>query len=399
MMEDFSANASALGYFYQSRYALFLLLSRAEADAELCVERLDDISFERDGSAIELLQTKHHIKATASLSDASTALWKTLRVWSAALVENKIRPGETILTLVTTGRAPKDSAAAKLRPHPTRDRDHQAALKILREVADQSDSRTNRPAYEAFRNLSDRQQSELVMSIQLLDASPNILDTGGRILDQLRLSTRPQFLEAVYERIEGWWFNRLIQHLSADSTAPILYRELLDQINDLQEQYHTDNLPIEFLPIEFLDAIAPDEQKLGAKERLFIEQLRLVAVAAPRIRKAINDYYRAFQQRSKWVREDLLLVGELETYERRLVDEWERLFERMKENLGDHAEETTLQHEGRALFNAVEDLELNIRPRCNEPYIMRGSFHLLANQLRVGWHADFVQRLNQLLTT
>ncbi|HMX29338.1 MAG TPA: hypothetical protein PKC13_27380, partial [Blastocatellia bacterium] len=155
----------------------------------------------------------------------------------------------------------------------------------------------------------------------------------------------------------------------------------------------------EFLPIEFLDAIAPDEQKLGAKERLFIEQLRLVAVAAPRIRKAINDYYRAFQQRSKWVREDLLLVGELETYERRLVDEWERLFERMKENLGDHAEETTLQHEGRALFNAVEDLELNIRPRCNEPYIMRGSFHLLANQLRVGWHADFVQRLNQLLTT
>lgn len=398
-MEDFSANASALGYFYQSRYALFLLLSRAEADAELCVERLDDISFERDGSAIELLQTKHHIKATASLSDASTALWKTLRVWSAALVENKIRPGETILTLVTTGRAPKDSAAAKLRPHPTRDRDHQAALKILREVADQSDSRTNRPAYEAFRNLSDRQQSELVMSIQLLDASPNILDTGGRILDQLRLSTRPQFLEAVYERIEGWWFNRLIQHLSADSTAPILYRELLDQINDLQEQYHTDNLPIEFLPIEFLDAIAPDEQKLGAKERLFIEQLRLVAVAAPRIRKAINDYYRAFQQRSKWVREDLLLVGELETYERRLVDEWERLFERMKENLGDHAEETTLQHEGRALFNAVEDLELNIRPRCNEPYIMRGSFHLLANQLRVGWHADFVQRLNQLLTT
>ena len=98
MMEDFSANASALGYFYQSRYALFLLLSRAEADAELFVERLDDISFEQGDDPVELLQTKHHIKATASLSDASTALWKTLRVWSVALAENKIRPGETILT-------------------------------------------------------------------------------------------------------------------------------------------------------------------------------------------------------------------------------------------------------------------------------------------------------------
>lgn len=396
MMEDFSANASALGYFYQSRYALFLLLSRpdtGDADAEMSVERLDDISFERDGNAVELLQTKHHIKATASLSDASTALWKTLRIWSVALAENKIRPGETILTLVTTGRAPKDSAASKLRPHTTRERDWQAALKILCEVANLSESQTNRPAYEAFQKLSDRQQRALVESIQLLDSSPNILDTRQRILNHLRISTRPQFMEAVYERIEGWWFNRLIGHLSTGFAAPILYRELLDQINDVQEQYHADNLPI-----EFLDAVAPDEQKLGAKERAFIEQLRLVLVGEPRIRKAINDYYRAFQQRSKWVREDLLLVGELETYEQRLLDEWERRFESMKENLGGGAEESTLQTEGRALFNAVEKLELNIRPRCNEPYVMRGSFQMLANQLRVGWHANFINRLNQLLS-
>lgn len=396
-MKDFSANASALGYFYQSRYALFLLLSRANAngaDAEMSVEGLDDISFERGGNAVELLQTRHQIKATASLSDAGTALWKTLRVWSAAAAENKSRPGETILTLVTTGRAPKGSAAAGLRPHATGDRDWQMALKILRDVADQSDSQTNRPSYEAFRNLSDHRQRALVESIQLLDSSPSILDTRERILDQLRISTRPQFLEAVYRRVEDWWFNRLIEHLSVGSAAPILYRELLDQINDLPERYRADNLPI-----EFLGAVAPEEGTPGARERVFIEQLRLVMVGQPRIRQAINDYYRAFQQRSKWVREDLLLVGELETYERRLVDEWKRRFENVSENLGDDTPESAFQHEGRALFNAVEQLELNIRPRCNEPYVMRGSFHMLADQLRVGWHADFVQRLNQLLTT
>ncbi len=394
MMEDFSANASALGYFYQSRYALFLLLARADVDAGMSVERLDDISFEQCGNAAELLQTKHHIKATASLSDASTALWKTLYVRSVALAENNVRPHETILTLVTTGRAPKDSAASKLRPHTSRDRDSQTALKILSEVASQSDSQTNRPAYEAYRKLSEHQQRALVESIHLLDSSPNIPDTRERILNQLQISTRPQFLESVYERVEGWWFDRLIRHFSADSTSPILYRELLDQINDLPEQYHSDNLLI-----EFLDAIAPDEQKLSSKEQAFLKQLRLVMVDEPGIRKAINDYYRAFQQRSKWVREDLLLLGELEAYEERLVHEWEHFFQGMKENLGDSPEETTVQREGRALFNAVEKLELNIRPRCNEPYVMRGSFHILANQQRVGWHADFINRLNQLLST
>jgi len=393
MMGEFSANASALGYFYQSRYALFLLLSRAEADAEMSVERLDDISFGQGDNPVELLQTKHHIKATASLSDASTALWKTLRVWSVAFAESRISPGETILTLVTTGRAPRDSAAIKLRPHTTNTRDPENALKILREVASTSESQTNRPAYDAFRQLSDRQQRALVASINLLDASPNILDTRDQILKQMRIGTRPQFLETVYERIEGWWFNRLIQHLSSDSRPPILYRELLDQINDIQEEFHADNLPI-----DFLDAIAPDENKLGQKEKAFIEQLRLVMVSEPLIRKAINDYYRAFQQRSKWVREDLLLVGELEGYEKRLVDEWERLFESMKEDSVDGADELSLKREGRALFNTIQKLNLNIRPRCDEPYVMRGSFHILANQLRVGWHANFINRLGNLLT-
>lgn len=246
MMEDFSANASALGYFYQSRYALFLLLSRAEADAELYVERLDDVSFEQGENPVEVLQARHQIKATASLSDASTALWKTLRRWSLAIAEARVRPGETILALTTTGRAPKDSAASKLRPHATRDRDPQTALKILSEVASKSESQTNRPAYEAFRKLSDRQQRALVESIQLLDSSPNIQDTRDRILDQLRISARPQFLEAIYGRVEGWWFNRLIQHLSSDASSPISTRELLDQINDLQEHHHADNLPIGF---------------------------------------------------------------------------------------------------------------------------------------------------------
>lgn len=392
MSGEFSANASALGYFYQARYALFLLMLRAEANAEMFVERLDDISFEQGSNPVELLQTKHHIKSTASLSDASVDLWKTLRVWSVSVAEHIVNPGETILTLVTTGRAPKGSAASKLRPSATQDRDTDAALITLRNVAESSTSQANQEAFAVFRGLAERQQRTLVSSINVLDSSPNILDTREFILKQMRIGTRPQFLDAVYERIEGWWFNRIVQHLAADSSRPILYRELLDQTNDVQEQFHADSLPI-----DFLDAIAPDEQNLNQNERAFIEQLRLVLVSEPRIRKAINDYYRAFQQCSKWVREDLLLVGELDGYEKRLVDEWERLFETMKEDLPDDADEAKRERDGRSLFNATQRLNINIRPRCDEPYVMRGSFHILANQLRVGWHPAFVDRLKKLL--
>lgn len=392
MSGQFSANASALGYFYQARYALLLLLN-AGVESEISIERYDDIAFETSGTPTELLQAKHHIGNTGSLTNASTDLWKTLRVWSTLIATNQIEPTKVILTLMTTAKAPAASAASKLRPISTKERDEDLALTALLQVAKTSVSTINKPAYDAFLNLSDTLQKSLLKCIQVLDASPSITDTYEQILNKLRISTRPEFLEQVAERIEGWWFNKVVQHLIIDSTASIPYNELLTKINDVQDEFFRDNLPI-----DFLEAIAPAEEELSKEQRTFIQQLRLVTVSEPRIRRAINDYYRAFEQRSRWMREDLLGVGELEKYEDRLIDEWERLHEIMKERLGDEADEVKLQFEGRELFNYIDmTLEKPIRPRVTEPYVMRGSYHMLANELKVGWHSKFLDRLNEIL--
>ena len=393
MPGQFSANASALGYFYQARYALLLLLT-ADSEAELSIERFDDIAFERNGTPIELLQAKHHISNTGSLTNASTDLWKTLRVWSTAIADDQFDPSITLLTLMTTGTAPEGSAASKLRPISSRQRDTMAALRTLRETAQTSTNVTNKPGYDAFLALSEPTQKILLDSTQVLDASPNIIDARELILNKLRISARPQFLELVFERIEGWWLNKVVQHLSFGSTLPIRFNDLLLKINDIQEEFLTDNLPI-----DFLDAIAPEENAFSKEERIFIQQLRLVMVSEPRIRRAINDYYKAFEQRSKWAREDLLGIGELDKYEDRLIDEWSRLHEIMREECSVDPTEAELQMQGRHLFNEIDmKLERPIRPRCTEQYVMRGSYHMLANKRKVGWHALFLNRLNELMT-
>ena len=53
--------------------------------------------------------------------------------------------------------------------------------------------------------------------------------------------------------------------------------------------------------------------------------------------------------------------------------------------------------EGRTLFSKIEELDIRIRPKCQEAFVMRGSYHILANQLKVGWHVDFFERLTKLL--
>ena len=53
--------------------------------------------------------------------------------------------------------------------------------------------------------------------------------------------------------------------------------------------------------------------------------------------------------------------------------------------------------EGRRLFSDIEKKDIRIRPKCQEAFVMRGSYHMLANQLKVGWHIDFYDRLKKLL--
>lgn len=408
MNTPFSAPFQALGYLYQARYALYLILEGRE-EVELSIESLDDVVFEEGGTPHELLQLKHH-GSPASLTNTSRDLWKTIRIWSIYLKEKTILP-DTLLTLVTTARASDNSIAALLRPATARlnepasaqhrstgTRDPSLALQKMLEVAKTSNNKKLKSAFEAFLALSAQQQEMLVASIQVLDCSPNISDTATQIKDKIRWNVRREHLEGVYERLEGWWFDKVVCHLSGRSTTPITGFEVHDKIVEITEQFRPDALPI-----DFLDAFPATPLDPEGDTRRFVAQLRAIAIKNRRIEKAILDYFRAFEQRSRWAREELLIGGELSRYERKLVDEWERYTLALEDELEiDEADESKLQKHGRKIYNWMElNANIPIRPRVTEAYVMRGSFHMLAdkNPPSVWWHPKFVERLEDLLST
>jgi hypothetical protein len=140
-------------------------------------------------------------------------------------------------------------------------------------------------------------------------------------------------------------------------------------------------------------------------ERLFVRQLREIGISSARIRNAILDYYRAYEQRSQWARENLLISGELEDYEDRLEDEWSRYRDVVFEKLDRESAESVLREAGQRLYQWA-DIEsgnissLRIRERVTEPYVIRGCFHILANitpSPRIYWHPLFLERLRELL--
>lgn len=113
----FSAADSALGYLYQVRCALLWSLRRQKSEPDFLVslETLDDVTFERmGGEPTELLQTKHHRRSTAALTNTSSDVWRSLRVWFEGRAARAI-PASAQLVLLTTSTAPEGSAAWYLR--------------------------------------------------------------------------------------------------------------------------------------------------------------------------------------------------------------------------------------------------------------------------------------------
>jgi len=69
----------------------------------------------------------------------------------------------------------------------------------------------------------------------------------------------------------------------------------------------------------------------------------------------------------------------------------------MEDDLGDGAAEDACQHAARQLYKWAEGADFPIRPRVTEPSLTRGSLHMLADSIEIGWHPQFRERLKDLL--
>jgi hypothetical protein len=189
-------------------------------------------------------------------------------------------------------------------------------------------------------------------------------------------SIRRDFRDPIFERLEGWWHDLVLSLLTEKRIRPIFGYEVSDKLSMFADEYKSDNLPI-----AFRNRIPEGEIDTDGDERLFVRQLREIGISSSRIRNAILDYYRAYEQRSAWARENLLISGELEEYEDRLAYEGSRYRDVVFEKLNRETAETVLREAGQKLYQWA-DLEsgnissLRIRERVTEPYVVRGCFHI-----------------------
>lgn len=397
--DQYSAGEQGLSYIYQPRFGLLKLLQLPESTSIL-IEKDDDLDFiNKDG--VKTLASLKHKGIGDRLTDLSTDFWKSVRIWLARYNRDGRSEASLRFFLFSTGTVSSTSfLRCFLSEPPAKDGEAKSLSQIASDVLAKSESTLIGAIAEEFHKLNDDEKEDFLSRIVIFDGGPRIEDVPSIIKDQHMRSIRRDNRDAIFERLEGWWNDTIVNLLVGKRTDPICGYEISDKLSAFAEEYKSDNLPITFrgkMPEGEIDA--------DNDPRLFVVQLREIGITSNRIRNAILDYYRAFEQRSSWARESLLISGEMEEYEDRLVDEWSRYRDVVFEELDEESADAVLLDAGKALYRWV-DLEsgnsstLRIRERVTEPYVVRGGFHILANSRplpRVYWHPRFLDRVGQVL--
>jgi hypothetical protein len=389
---QFAASEPALGYLYQLRYALLEVL-RLPEETTCFIEKDDDIDF-TDPDEGRILASLKHKAPGDTLTDLSPDFWKSVRIWLTDYLNESKKTYSDKYILCTTGKVQVGSLLAAFLP------DASLAEKLPDRIATVlagSSSATIKKTIDLLAKLPQDQWPDFFRRITIYDCQERIQNVPEVIITEKLRTVRPQFRRPVYERLEGWWIDQCIELLAGRRRDPFRSAEVSEMLSLIAEQFREDNLPIDFEKAEPKEGVDPDSD-----ERYFVKQLRAIGLGSERLTRAILDYYRAFEQRGKWQRENVTLTGEIEQYDDRLVDEWERIREIVIEDLKPDSPEELLQATGRKLLNELSTRDhpnLRIRTDVTATYVVMGSYHILANEdiPRVHWHPRFNERMSEIL--
>jgi hypothetical protein len=395
----FSAREQGLGYIFQPRFALYQALELPE-DTAILIEKEDDLDFLESSGKKTLASLKH--KAVGEhLTDLSVDFWKSVNIWLTRYQANGRVGSDYQFFLFTTSSVSPDSFLRFFLHGADTTKAEPNLWQLTENTFATSKAKSFTKIKELFSKLTALEKEDFVSRITIIDSTPRIGDLPALIKAQKMRPIRPEHRDAVFERLEGWWNDLIIKMLCDPQSEPIYSRDVSEKLFSFSEEYKDDNLPITFEDATPKASIDP-----GTDNRLFVSQLRELKLSPSRIRNAILDYYRAFEQRSAWTRQRLVGSEEITKYENRLRNEWERIRDTLLDELDTpimECSEPELVAVGKRLYGWAETeaqklAHLKIRARVTEPYVLRGSFQILANKYpypTVYWHPQLLERMTK----
>lgn len=395
-----SADAAALGFYFQTFYALHAILGQPHDDAVVCLERLDDVEIHANGQSL-LTQLKHSMSGTpVSLTLASKALWRTFKAWIDVLPRLVIN--ETSFQLVTVAALGKDIVlGALLDENADRTLLHDAlveeAQRVVKEhqAAKADGASTTFPhadrvaGCDAFLKLGASARTSLLARMSIHAGNANITGIEDDIASAL-VNFPPDKRQAIARRLLEWWDLQVVFTLCGRRERFIGKIEVQQKISEIAGEIERDEL----MP-EFETVLPPSDHQ---PDSMLVKQIELVQGKPSDIQFAIREEWRAREQRHNWSAERLDMAVRIDRYDRILEEVWADKHVRIVEEREGLDEARTCELGLKLLRWSHDDAYKEVQPFANNwnaPYYIRGSYQVLAINLQVGWHPEFKDLLGK----
>jgi hypothetical protein len=386
------ASPAALGFYYQSQFALLTLLSQTADDAAVAVERLDDVELKANGQKL-LFQLKHSVQENPPpVTLASVALWKTIRVWIDALPSVSL--ADTTFHLVSVGKVPDDSPLLALCDTQA---DREELLKSMvdeaaRVVGDRASAKSagdklphgpRAAGCEAFLALDASVRLSLLRRVHIQQDSVTIGQIPEVVSKRLNIIPKDQRLKAA-ERLLAWWDQQVVYTLCGKRQRIIQRSEMEHCISSIIAQLEEEKLVAEF------DLVSHPEDYEA--DGMLYRQIALVGGKGSDVSRAVREQWRAKEQRSKWIVDNPQMRSKIAGYDAKLTEHWSDRHAQMAEDCED-LDAAQVRAKGLELLRWTHAFAPNqvepIAPSWQGHYYVRGTFQVLAIDLQVGWHADY----------
>lgn len=387
-----SAEGAALGFWYQSLYALLTLLGMTTDEAAIGLEQLDDIQLKADGQTL-LYQLKHSIsQCPPPIGVKSKSLWRTVKAWIDVLPSLTL--SETTLHLVTVGGivagdplevvtdidADRTSLTAAMTQEALRVREARKAAAKAGKALPYGD---RYDGCEAFLALSETDRLNLLRRVVIRAGSPAVSEVESEIAGQLHILPAEQ-RGLVAERLVAWWDRQIVYSLCEMRDRIVTRVELQSQVSSIIAEIDQGKLVPDFETISQPEDYEPDG--------MLARQIQLVNGTKSDHERAIREEWKAREQRARWLNSNPAMASTINDYDLVLKEHWSDRHIQMAEECASIDDAGKCASGLKLLRWSHMEAPMAVRPIAQgwgAAYYIRGSYQVLAISLIVGWHPNY----------
>jgi hypothetical protein len=379
-------------------------LSTSKSNSIVGIETDDDVAVKTEDEVIWEQDKCSTVPDGYPLSDRSENLWKTLYIWINAIKEKNVEI-DTVKFYLITNKERTDCLAKRLGKL-TKDEDdirqcidevRKNGNKILLHITDlkkEGKSPKSKLDYyvKSIVECDDTILYGLIKNVIYLDgATTNNVDR--EIASALHIPVDlPQ--DEIIQQLKGWLFDKIMTLWQANRPAWIKRNELDRRLWQIRCSYLTkvfnETATKDLFPVS-------DEDRNYNLSKPFVRQLLILDIEKNNddniIVEAIADYLHCHSERTRYAQEGLVTSDQFTEFDTNLEIRWNNIFNKYKTQVGKerwNCEEVI----GSQIFFETKNHRENLAgQQTNGYYLTSGTYHMLSDEKRVGWHPRFRELL------